>query len=167
MKIRHGIVFCSLFLSLVCCTQQAGFQHAVTIVYEEVFTEISIQDGKLSYYSKSAAPGAGNLAGPENYIGQSVDVLLSSEQLQEVEQWTEKYRVFNLIPPSSAGNPDLYEAAFYHRLKVTRGKLQHNVQWTDASIWNDMESKQKIDQAVRDLKTLCTKFMSQYKTDKK
>ena len=157
---KTKIFFISLIMGL--CTGQRVVpqsESGLSIRYEEALTEITIEGERLTYYSKGPMPGAGNLAGPEEYVGSFQEKDLSQGEIEKLKQWIDEYGVCDLVNPDSQGDPESYEAAFFHRLKVQCEDDTCNLEWTDASSWNQSDEKQKVDQAVAELKNISREFL--------
>jgi len=126
--------------------------------YNEVMIEFTVADKLLTYAWQAPPAGADNLAGPEEYFWQSVDVDLTDEQLKKVKDWVSEYKVYELEDPELTGDEESFEAAWYHDLEIYDGEDEFILYWTDAAQWEDPEMQVKVDDAIDALKDMVRQF---------
>ncbi len=128
------------------------------ISYNEVMIEFSIADRTLTYAWQAPPDGADNLAGPEDYFWQSVDIELADYQLDRIRKWLEEHKVYELQGPDDPGDEESYEAVWYHDLEIYEGEDEFALYWTDAARWNDSDMQLKVNDAIGALKELVRQF---------
>lgn len=161
MKLVKIFFICIVNLAIFLGCQQNT--QLLEVLYRDSMTDIKIHGSSLSYTWQAPPPGVGNLAGPESYVSQNVEVKLKPSQLEEIKQWMKEYHVFDFVKPDLYGEPYSPLADMPHDLKATLGNKTHSVDWTDASTWEDYNQQKNIENAVEALNRMCQTFIRQQK----